>query len=86
MKTGLIAKMEELLSKDAGEVASEVRALQKEFQKLWTAEFEKAKIEFAEGGGQVKEFVYHKGPEDIQFEFLVARYTKLKKESEAKIA
>jgi len=86
MKTGLIAKMEELLSKDAGEVASDVRALQKEFQKLWTAEFEKAKLEFTEAGGQVKEFVYHKGPEDIQFEFLLERYNKLKKEVEAKIA
>lgn len=76
--------MEELLSKDAGEVASEVRALQKEFQKLWTSEFEKAKLEFTESGGQVKEFVYHKGPEDIQFEFLMERYNKLKKKTKLK--
>lgn len=78
--------MEELLLKDAGEVASDVRALQKEYQKLWTTEFEKAKLEFTEGGGQVKDFVYHKGPEDIQFEFQMERYNKLRKESEAKIA
>ena len=33
MKTELIAKLEELLLKDAGEVAADVRALQKEYQK-----------------------------------------------------
>lgn len=86
MKTGLISKMEELLLKDAGEVASDVRALQKEFQRIWTAEFEKARQEYTDGGGQSKEFVYHKGPEDIQFEFLLERYNKLKKDSDAKIA
>ena len=56
MKTELIAKLEELLSKDAGEVAGEVRALQKEYQKLWTSEFEKAKQAFADEGGKTKEF------------------------------
>ena len=43
MKKDLITKMEELLLKDTGEVASEVRTLQKEYQKLWTSEFENAR-------------------------------------------
>jgi archaellum component FlaC len=54
MKTELIAKLEELLLKDAGEVASEVRALQKEYQKLWTSEFEKARQAFTDDGSQLK--------------------------------
>lgn len=86
MKTELIKKMEELLSKDAGEVASEVRALQKEYQKLWTTEFEAAKQAFLDEGGKSKEFKYHKQAEDIKFESLVDRYNKLKKEHEAKLA
>lgn len=86
MKTALIAKLEELLSKDAGEVATQVRSLQKEFQRIWTAEFEKAKQEFVDGGANAKEFVYHKSAEDIQFEFLLERYNKQKKEADAKIA
>jgi hypothetical protein len=86
MKTVLISKLEELLLKDAGDVASDVRALQKEFQRIWTSEFEKAKLEFTEGGGNAKDFVYHKGPDDIQFEFLLERYNKAKKDSDAKIA
>jgi hypothetical protein len=86
MKSELIAKMEELLSKDAGEVASDVRTLQKEYQKLWTLEFEKARQEFVDEGGQVKEFEYHKQSDDVHFEQLIEKYNKLKKEADAKIA
>ena len=86
MKTELITKMEELLLKDAGEVAADVRALQKEYQKLWTSEFEKAKQSFVDEGGQAKDFEYVKGPEDLSFENLVESYNKLKKESDQKIA
>src|SRR3954470_6682315 len=86
MKTELITKMEELLSKDAGEVAADVRALQKEYQKLWTSEFEKAKQDFVEEGGKSKEFDFAKQPEDIQFENLVEKYNKLKKDADAKVA
>jgi hypothetical protein len=84
MKTELIAKMEELLSKDAGEVAADVRALQKEYQKLWTSEFESAKQTFVDEGGKTKEFEYPKQAEDLKFEDLVEKYNKLKKEAEAK--
>lgn len=86
MKTDLIAKLEELLTKEAGEVAHEVRALQKEYQKLWTLEFEKARQAFIDEGGKAKEFEYPKQAEDLKFESLVDKFTKLKKESDAKQA
>lgn len=86
MKTELITKMEELLLKDAGEVAADVRALQKEYQKLWTSEFETAKQAFVDEGGKAKEFEYAKNVEDLKFESLIERHNKLKKESDAKIA
>lgn len=86
MKSELIAKMEELLLKDTGEVATGVRTLQKEYQKQWTADFEKAKQAFIDEGGKSKEFEYHKQAEDIQFENLIEKFNKLKKEADAKIA
>ncbi|MCW3078374.1 MAG: hypothetical protein JWO32_2983 [Bacteroidetes bacterium] len=86
MKTELISKLEELLTKEAGDVANEVRALQKEYQKLWTLEFEKAKQTFVEEGGKAKEFEYPKQPEDARFESLMDKFAKLKKENEAKLA
>ncbi|MBL7932391.1 MAG: DUF349 domain-containing protein, partial [Bacteroidia bacterium] len=86
MKTELITKLEELLSKDAGEVAADVRALQKEYQKLWTSEFEKAKQTFLDEGGKSREFEFHKQAEDLKFESLIERFNKLKKDADAKIA
>jgi len=86
MKTELIVKLEELLLKDAGEVAAEVRTLQKEYQKIWTAGFEKARQEFVDEGGKPKEFEYAKQPEDVRFELLIEKYNKLKKEADAKTA
>lgn len=86
MKTELIAKLEELLSKDAGDVAANVRALQKEYQKLWTTEFETAKQAFVDEGGKAKEFEYPKQAEDLQFESLIDKHAKLKKDGEAKVA
>ncbi len=86
MKTELIAKLEELLLKDAGEVAADVRALQKEYQKLWTSEFEKAKQAFVDEGGKAKEFEHPKQADDLKFESLVEKYNKLKKENDAKAA
>lgn len=86
MKTELITKLEELLSKDAGEVAADVRTLQKEYQKLWTSEFEKAKQTFLDEGGKSREFEFHKQAEDLKFENLLERFSKLKKDSDSKIA
>jgi hypothetical protein len=86
MKSELITRLEELLSKDAVEVAADVRALQKEYQKLWTAEFEQARHTFLEEGGNIRDFGYHKGAEDLKFEELIEQYGKLRKEAEAKLA
>lgn len=86
MKTQLITKLEELLTNEAGDVATDVRTLQKEYQKLWTLEFENAKQQFVDEGGKAKEFNYPKQPEDIHFESLIDKYNKLKKDNDAKIA
>jgi len=86
MKTELINKLEELLSKDAGEVAHEVRALQKEYQKQWTIEFENAKLAFVQEGGKAADFEYPKQKDDLRFEELVEKFISLKKESDAKAA
>lgn len=85
MKTELISKLEELLSKEAGDVALEVRQLQKEYQKAWSIEFEKAKQQFVEEGGRLKEFEYPKQPEDVKFESLLERFKKLKKDSDERL-
>lgn len=86
MKTELISKLEELLTKDAGEVAANVRTLQKEYQKLWTTEFETARQAFVDEGGKAKEFDYPKQAEDLKFEELVESHTKMKKEADSKLA
>ncbi|MBK9283574.1 MAG: DUF349 domain-containing protein [Sphingobacteriaceae bacterium] len=86
MKTDLINQLEELLAKDAGEVAHQVHALQKEYQKLWTKEFEEARQVFVDEGGKAKEFNYPKQNEDLVFENLIEKYNTLKKESDAKLA
>ncbi len=86
MKTEIIAKLEELLSKNAGEVANDVRALQKEYQKLWTSEFETAKQAFIDEGGKAKEFVYEKSADDKKIGDLIEKFNKLKKDEEQKVA
>ena len=86
MKTELITKLEELLTKDAGEVAANVRTLQKEYQKLWTTEFETARQAFVDEGGKAKEFEYPKQAEDLKFESLVESHAKMKKEADSKVA
>lgn len=87
MKTTIIAKLEEMLQQpEAGAVANQVRTLQKEYEKLWTAEFEKAKQDFVEEGGKAKEFEYHKQPEDLKISELLDTFHKRKKEEEATIA
>ena len=86
MKTILITKLEELLLKEVGEVAADVRTLQKEYQKLWTSEFENAKQVFIDDGGRAKEFEFPKQTNDIKFESLLENYSKLKKEADLKIA
>lgn len=85
MKQELIQKFEELLTKPAGEVASDVRALQKEYQKEWTQQFEKAKQQFVEDGGKAKEFEYTKDKDDLYFDSLIEKFQKNKKEDDKRI-
>lgn len=85
MKMEIITKLEELLNKPAGEVASDVRTLQKEYQKQWTNEFEQAKQAFIDEGGKAKEFVYEKNADDQRITELFEKHLKLKKEEDEKI-
>lgn len=85
MKQELIKKFEELLTKNAGEVASDVRTLQKEYQKEWMLQFEKAKQQFIDDGGKAKEFEFAKDKDDLFFDGLIEKYQKLKKEEDKKI-
>ncbi len=86
MKTEIITKLEELLKQNAGEVANDVRILQKEYQRLWTTEFETAKQSFIDDGGKAKEFVYEKKAEDNKVAELFEAFNKLKKEDDNRIA
>lgn len=87
MKTTIITKLEEMLQQaEASAVANQVRALQKEYEKLWTAEFEKAKQDFVDEGGKAKEFEYHKQPEDLKISELFDVFNKRKKEEDATMA
>ncbi len=85
MKQELIQKFEELLTKPAGEVASDVRTLQKEYQKEWTQQFEKAKQQFVEDGGKAKEFEFNKDKDDLYFDSLIEKFQKIKKEDDKRI-
>ena len=87
MKTTIITKLEEMLQQpEASAVAHQMRTLQKEYQKLWTAEFEKAKQEFVDEGGKAKEFEYAKSAEDLKIAQLFEKFEKRKKEEDIKLA
>lgn len=86
MKTQLVEKLENLLTQNAGEVANEVRSLQKEYQKLWTEEFEKARQEFINEGGKARDFTYEKSEDDKKITELFEKFNKLKKEDETRLA
>lgn len=87
MKQVIITKLEEILQQsEVSAVAHQMRTLQKEYQKLWTAEFEKAKQEFVEEGGKAKEFEYSKSPEDVKISELIDKIEKKKKEEDSRLA
>jgi len=87
MKNGIITKLEEMIgSADISAVAHQMRALQKEYQLVWTSEFEKAKQEFIDLGGKAKEFEYAKHDDDITISKLFEKFEARKKEEDAKIA
>ena len=87
MKATIITKLEEMLQQnEVSAVAHQMRTLQKEYQKLWTAEFEKAKQEFVEEGGKANEFEYAKQPDDIKIAQLFEKFEKRKKEEDLRLA
>jgi hypothetical protein len=87
MKQAIITKLEEMLQQpEASAVAHQMRTLQKEYQKQWTAEFEKAKQEFVDEGGKAKEFEYAKSPEDVKIAELIEKFEKRKKDEDARLA
>ncbi len=87
MKTTIITKLEEMLQQpEASAVAHQTRTLQKEYEKLWTAEFEKAKQLFFDEGGKANEFEYKKQPEDLIIADLFENLDKKKKEEDIKLA
>ena len=87
MKTTIITKLEEMLEQsDISAVAHQMRTLQKEYQTLWTNEFEKAKQEFVDEGGKAKEFEYAKTADDLKIAKLIEKIEARKKEEDAKNA
>ncbi len=87
MKTTIITKLEGMLQNtEASVVAHQMRTLQKEYQKMWTTEFETAKQEFVDEGGKAKEFEYAKSADDIKIAQLFDKIEKLKKDDDAKLA
>ncbi|PQV66769.1 hypothetical protein, partial [Cronobacter sakazakii] len=63
--------------------SKEVRTLEKEYKKIWTEEFEKAKQTFIDEGGKAKDFNYSKSKEDEEIAELLQKFEK-KKEAEEK--
>lgn len=87
MKQNIIAQLEEMLQQtEVSAVAHRMRTLQKEYQKAWTIEFEKAKQEFVDDGNKAKEFEYAKSVDDIRIADLFEKFEKRKKEEDAKLA
>lgn len=87
MKNTIITKLEEMIGQtDISAVAHQMRTLQKEYQTLWTSEFEKAKQEFVDEGGKAKEFEYPKHPDDVKISKLFEKLESRKKEEDNKVA
>lgn len=84
-KQEIIEKLKELLEKNALEVQKEVKLLEKEYKKIWTEEFEKAKQEFIDNGGKAKDFTYSKSAEDNLVLELLTKYEKKKEQEEEKL-
>ena len=82
-KHEIIEQLKKLLEQSALEVQKELKQLEKEYKKIWTEEFEKAKQTFIDEGGKAKDFVYVKSKEDEEIAELIARFEK-KKEAEEK--
>lgn len=84
-KQEIIEKLKEMLNQPAMNVYKEVRALEKEYKKIWTEEFEKAKQAFIDEGGKAKDFVYTKSTEDETVAELILKLEKKKEAEEEKL-
>ncbi|MGE0567049.1 MAG: DUF349 domain-containing protein [Bacteroidia bacterium] len=86
MREELIKKFESLLEGGIGENTSELKTIQKDYQKAWSNEFEEAKQNYINDGGKAREFVFEKDNLDNKFDELVSKYKKLKKEYDSRLA
>lgn len=84
-KQEIIEKLKELLNQPAMEVQKQIRTLEKEYKKIWTEEFEKAKQAFIDEGGKAKDFVYIKSTEDEIIAELILKLEKKKEAEEEKL-
>lgn len=87
MKTSIITKLEDLLrSEEINSLMHQVRMLQKEYQKIWTNEFELAKQDFVNEGGKAKEFEYVKSADDLRIAQLIEKIEEKKKQEDQIVA
>ncbi|HPQ09215.1 MAG TPA: DUF349 domain-containing protein [Bacteroidia bacterium] len=84
-KQEIIEKLSALLEQPALSVQKEIKAIEKEYKKIWTEEFEKAKQAFIDEGGKAKDFVYTKSKEDEEIVNLLNKYEKKKADEENKL-
>ncbi len=82
-KQEVIQRLKEFLQQSALEVQKEVKKLEREYKKIWTEEFEKAKQAFIDEGGKAKDFVFPRTKEDDEMAEIIAAFEK-KKETEEK--
>ena len=86
-KAELLQKLEELIgNEDLLATAPKVKTLQKEYEKLFSEEADKARQEFIDDGGKAKEFTFAKSPEDAAIVDLFEKFRKHKKSHDDKIA
>ncbi len=84
-KQEIIEKLKELLNQPVMEVQKQIRTLEKEYKKIWTEEFEKAKQAFIDEGGKARDFVYTKSNEDEMIAELILKLEKKKEAEEEKL-
>ncbi len=84
-KNEIIEKLNALLQLNPLDIQKEVRILEKEYKKIWTEEFEKAKLLFTDEGGKAKDFHYERSAEDNTIIEIIAKIEKNKEKSEKEL-
>ncbi len=85
-KQEVIQQLKDLLKQPALDVQKEVKKLEREYKKIWTEEFEKAKQTFIDEGGKAKDFVFPKTKEDDEIAEIIAAFEKKKETEEKQLA